>query len=207
MLIWAWCFLAAYALANTETYLLQIPKYFNTRLHELSPEPLLQLNSSHWLLSNHPIHNISTYTTQDAVVDLPYDFTAKLSQTLLVRLTNLGDTYQPEDLINVKLCWPATIPVGFSISHRFLAPSELNIGALPDPLAMDVFVVVDIVADFYAVREVELESVQFQLMLSKISSHIPIPIELYDFILYAVDLMILVAAFLPHILNGLKHML
>lgn len=167
----------------------------------------MQLNSSHWLLSNHPIHNITTYTTQDATVNLPYDFTAKSLQTLFVRLTNLGNTYQPEDLINVKLCWPATTPVSFSISHRFSAPSELVIEQLPDPLAMDVFVVIDIVADFYAVREVELDSVQFQLVISKLSSRIPIPIELYDFILYAVNLTILMVTLLPYILEGLKHML
>lgn len=197
-------------LANTETHLLEIPQYYDIPPH---PEPIhvidrLQrnwhrINSSLSVLLDYPIASISdellTSKTHSNVVTLPYDSIARPQRTILVRLNNYNDTLlQNKDLLNIKLCWPATLPFDFKLSHEYIKTKEI----IDDANALnknhfDLYLRIDY--QFFGVTYNEAkflrhnDEVKFQLFVSKLPfKMIPIPLELYDFVIYLVDLLILV---------------
>lgn len=191
--------------ANTETFLFQIPNYYDipSDTRELASPQIVAMNSSHNALIGHPIFDVHNYNILQSVVSLPYDFTRQERQTLLVKMTNFNNTtFDANDLINVKLCWPATTPVNFELYHLFLRAHDVGLAesGLPED-TLDIYIVVEYEADFYAVREVEFTNLDFQLVISKLPNRIPIPIELYDVILYVVDVCILLAGMYPYILS------
>lgn len=115
----------------------QNPQYYDIPSHS---EPIRQIdqiertwrhiNSSLSVLLDYPIVSINdelvSNLNQSNVVSLPYDSVVQLSKTILVRLNNYNDTsLNNEDLLNIKLCWPATLPFTFRISHEYIKTKEL----------------------------------------------------------------------------------
>lgn len=198
-LIWLLLAIVASAVANTETYLVRIPNYYDVPKHDQKylKNRLVQVNSTTFVLEEFPILDVHNYNLTNTLVELPYDYVTKPDQKLLVKLNNyLGLTFDSNDLINVKLCWPATYPFGFDLSHEFIKSSTL----LEDNAqSLDIYIVVDIKPDFYAVRPVEQQTVQFSLVISKLPNSVPIPIELYDYIIYVVDLCIVTWTLFPYL--------
>lgn len=197
-------FLAVAARANTETYLYKVPNYYNIP-HHLSASynaEVVQLNASTLLLRDHPILSAGNYTLERTTVTVPYDFASQPANTLFVKVNNyLDSTFGPNDVLNVKLCWPATTPVDFALSHRYVRSGEFG-DARND---LDVYIVVDYQANFYALQPVEKDSFEFQLVISKLPSAVPIPIELFDVIVYVADILIVTVPMLPHIIAFLTH--
>lgn len=197
-------------LANTETYLLKIPQYYDIPSHS---EPIRQIdqiertwrhiNSSLSVLLDYPIVSINdelvSNLNQSNVVSLPYDSVVQLSKTILVRLNNYNDTsLNNEDLLNIKLCWPTTLPFTFRISHEYIKTKELlSDEGLSNSNQLDLYLRIDY--QFFGVTyndEKFLKSqdeVKFQLFVNKLPFKlVPIPLELYSFVVYLVDLLILV---------------
>ncbi|KAG5421405.1 hypothetical protein I9W82_000495 [Candida metapsilosis] len=139
---------------------------------------------------------LNPYAAQSSnVIVLPYDSTTQPSKTILVRLNNYNNTlFDGGDLLNVKLCWPATLPFDFRISHEYIKTKELIEESL-DPAQLDLYLRIDY--QFFGVTYDEkfLKSqgeVKFQLFVNKLPFKlIPIPLELYDFVVYLADLLIL----------------
>lgn len=205
MNLW-WAALAAGVLANTETYLLQIPYYYEIPPHPAAWEHTqpVQLNDTVSVLDSHPIVSAADYTLDTLLVSIPFAFD-KEPKRLYVRLNNFGNAaLRPSDLVNVKLCWPATVPVNFALSHTYLKRSQLTKNPVSNDAFLHLYVVVDMQADFYAIRPIDEARLAFYLAVSTLPSRVPIPIELYDFILYAVDLLILAAAARPYVLGAFK---
>lgn len=196
--------LSAFVAANTETFIFPVPNYYNIPAHiePYTGHTLSAINSTTRVLTDFPILDVYNYNLLQTVVSLPYNFHEKPREQLLVKLNNYGDTtFDANDVINVKLCWPATIPVTFQLDHRFIRASDLGLAEQHLKLnTLDIYVVIDYEADFYAVREVHARTIDFNLVVSKLPNRIPIPIELYDFIVYVVDVCILLASVYPYIL-------
>lgn len=188
---------AATAWANTETYLYRVPNYYEVPPHVDNGHGLTRLNASALLITNHPVLTIDNYTLDGTAVTVPYDFAGKPSETLYVRLNNYGNaTFDSNDLISVKLCWPATTPLSFRLSHKYVRASEFGLAGRN---TLDAYVVVEYEADFYAVAPVADTSFDMHLVVSKLPNGVPIPIELYDVIVFLVDVVIVAVAVLPYI--------
>jgi len=194
--------------ANTETFLFLVPNYYDIPLH---PQPythqrLTTVNTSTLVMVDYPILDVYNYDLAKTSVSIPYQFTEKPQNQLLVKLNNYGDaTFDANDVINVKLCWPATIPVNFDLSHRFIRAHDL--GLAPERLGgdtLDIYVVLEYQADFYSVRDDLASSMEFNLVIAKLPNSLPVPIELYDFIVYLVDMCILFAAMYEYVMEGIK---
>lgn len=185
--------------ANTETCMFKIPYYYNIPVDtESQNRPgIAQLNESTYVIDSHPILDINNYQLSESSLKLPYDYSSKDRRRLLVKLNNYGnDTFDANDVINVKLCWPATSPFSFQLDHHFILTRELNPEAAINQ--MDIYVEVIYSADFYAVKPIEETTVPVILAISKLPNRfVPIPIELYDYILYAMDLLIFAVTLLP----------
>lgn len=203
--------LLSFVAANTETFVLLIPNYYDIPIDQRDhTDPhLAAINASTSVLTNHPILNANNYNVLETLVSLPYDYLRKPRQRLFVKLTNYNNnTFDANDLINVKLCWPATMPFNFDLNYRFVRAHEL--GAAEKSLTgdtLDIYIVVDYEADFYAVREVDSTMIDFNLVISKLPNRVPIPIELYDVIVYVVDVCIVLAGVFPYILGFLEKQL
>lgn len=196
---------ASQALANTETIVFKVPKFYEVPPCLLSflPALLREVNASTLLLTEYPIQNIRDYSLENTLISVPYDFVNKPQRTLFVKLNNYGDnTFDSNDLINVKVCWPATFPIDFSLDQVYIKASEFD---EVENDTFDIYIRIDLQGDFYAVKEVEEDAVNFNLVISKLPGPIPIPIELYEFIMYLVDLLILLAGAFPYLLMGLEH--
>ncbi|OBA21577.1 hypothetical protein METBIDRAFT_188240 [Metschnikowia bicuspidata var. bicuspidata NRRL YB-4993] len=190
--------------ANTEAYGFQIPNYYDVPGHAPggpASTAIVPLNHTARLLTDHPILSVSNYSTAELVLTVPYDFSGLPKQTLFVRLNNYHNcSFEPNDLIHVKLCWPATTPVNFNLSHRFIQEREFGAEASPRD-TLHIYLVIDYQADFYPVEPMHHTSFDMLLAVSKLPNTVPIPIELYGVIVYVVDLMILTATALPWILQ------
>ncbi|PSK38563.1 hypothetical protein C7M61_002496 [Candidozyma pseudohaemuli] len=193
------------AIANTETIVFTVPKFYEVPLclRSFLPTPLREVNASTLLLTEYPIQSIRDYSLKETLVSVPYDFVNKPQRTLFVKLNNYEDsTFDSNDLINVKVCWPATFPIDFSLDQVYIKASEFD---EVENDTFDIYIKIDLQGDFYAVKEVEEDAVDFHLVISKLPGPIPIPIELYEFIMYLVDLLILLAGTFPYLLMGLEH--
>lgn len=193
--------LANQVLANTETITFKVPNYYDIPfcLRSFHNLPVTRINSSTLLLTDIPIRCINNYTIDDSVISLPYDYIRKPKQTLLVKLNNYENAaFDSNDLINVKLCWPATYPINFNIDYKYVRASEFE-KSHNDTL--DIYVEVTFYGDFYSPGEVKEDKIQFQLIISRLPGVVPIPIELYDFIIYVVTLLFLLVPVYPYIVS------
>lgn len=201
-----WLFLLVSA--NTETFSFQVPNYYDIPPHHspYTSHKLLAINDSTLVMYEYPVLNVSHYDLQNTVVRLPYDFASKPRQQLLVKLNNYCNrTFDANDVINVKLCWPAILPVNFDLEHRFVRAHDVGLAAEGlENDTLDIYVVVDYQADFYAVREPLPSTIEFNLVISKLPNKLPIPIELYGFIVYLVDVCIVVVALHLYVMEGIK---
>ncbi|KAM9927780.1 hypothetical protein OXX59_002290 [Metschnikowia pulcherrima] len=194
--------LCALAWANTEAYGFQIPNYYDIPLHRSdssSSNEVKFLNETSLILTNHSILTLDSYSIENSVLTIPYDYLSKPKQRLYVRLNNYNNSmFDSNDLISVKLCWPATTPVNFNITHKYIQEHEF-VGLESNTDNLDVYIVIDYQADFYAPKPVTYSDFEIVLAVSRLPNRLPIPIELYGFIVYSVDLLILVATFWPWI--------
>ncbi|KAI5968612.1 hypothetical protein KGF57_000101, partial [Candida theae] len=189
-----------------------IPQHYDIPSHRKSIHQVEEIqrtwhhiNSSLDVLLDYPITTIndelkSKVIRRSNVVSLPYDSVAKSSKTILVRLNNYNDTlFDSGDLLNVKLCWPATHPYDFKLSHEYIKTKELTSdeALAVDPTQLDLYIRIDY--QFFGISYNDekflstQDEVKFQLYVNKLPVKlIPIPLELYDFVVYLVDLLILI---------------
>ena len=86
---------------------------------------LHRLNTTHTVLLDYPIGSIDDQDMSN-IITVTYDTVAQPRSTLLVRVNNYGDnTFTNGDMLNIKLCWPATMPYDFSIDHVYMHSNEL----------------------------------------------------------------------------------
>lgn len=189
--------------ANTETIVFQVPNYYDIPHHRAlyAGKSHLWLNSTTRVWTHYPILNAYNYNLLETIVDVPYDYNTQKEHQVLVKLNNYGDgTFTSNDMINVKVCWPATEPINFDLDHRYIQASDL--GLAPKGLqldTLDIYIVVKYQADFYAVNPVPNSHLEFYLVVSRLPSIIPIPVELYDVIIYVVDVSIVAAVLAPYV--------
>lgn len=185
--------LAACVWANTETYLIRVPNYYNIPIDDTvhNRQGIVQLNQTSYAVDSHPVLDISNYNVSGCGLELPYNYTQHELRRVFVKINNYNnETFDANDLISAKVCWPATSPFDFQIGHRFLQTREMN----PDSPVnqLNVYLEIQYGADFYSMSAVDKISVPIQLVISKLPNRwVPIPIELYDFIVYAMDLVLL----------------
>mmetsp|Transcript_9141 Transcript_9141/g.11419 ORF Transcript_9141/g.11419 Transcript_9141/m.11419 type:complete len:222 (-) Transcript_9141:912-1577(-) len=197
--------------ANTETYLLQVPRYFNIPSHPKGINPhylhhrsIHTLNKTHSVLLDFPIQNKPPPANVSNTVSLVYNPLLHATQTLLVRLNNYHDaTFKSDDLLYIKLCWPATTPVDFRFNHAFHKLSDLHLEHTQD--SFDIYLEVEISSDIHTYSTQyndSIKEIQFQLYITKMPCKlIPIPLELYVYIVYVVDLSILLVTIVPWLLG------
>lgn len=202
---WAAALLLSAVLANTETYLFKVPNYYDVpvKMPQYEQNRLQEINSTTWVMLDYPILNAQDYNLSNTIIKLPYDYGKKPLTHLWVKLNNYGNqTFESNDLINVKLCWPAIYPVNFRLDHRFIRASEFG-ETDAKKNTLDIYIDIHIQADFYSVVDELPTAVEMNLLVSKLPSVIPIPIELYEVIVYLVDICILLVALLPYIQEAL----
>lgn len=184
--------------ANTESMVLKIPQFFDVPPHPLvyAPTKPLALNSTHSYLLDFPIYDKYTYPYQLLLV--PAVNLDPNSRSLLVKLNNHENSaYSGGDLLYIKLCWPATTPYSFQLSHEFHTDDDLNPGSSKSAAPLSIYLRIDYQGDYYAIDPTPVP-VLAQLTVSKLA-WLPLPLELYDFIVYLVDISILLAATVPWI--------
>lgn len=192
--------------ANTETCLIRVPNYYTIPIDAaaFNRPGIVRLNQSTYVIETHPVLNIEDYNSRLCSLKLPYDFHNRETSRVFVKINNYNNnTFDANDLINVKLCWPASSPFDFRVDYRFIASKELY----PDsPMSqLDIYVEIEYKGDFYAVTLISDTTVPVVLVLSKLPNRwIPIPIELYDYIMYVLDLLILVWTGLPIVQQYLR---
>ena len=85
---------------------------------------LHRLNTTHTVLLDYPIGSIDDQDMSN-IITVTYDTVAQPRSTLLVRVNNYGDnTFTNGDMLNIKLCWPATMPYDLSIDHVYMHSNE-----------------------------------------------------------------------------------
>lgn len=169
---------------------------------------ITNINDSTTVIDNYPIIDKLSYLTDfndQNVVKLSYNTRTKPKQRIVVKLNNYNDTqFQSNDMIYVKLCWPAILPYDFRILHQFLKRSSLFPDIIDDSL--DIYVIIDYQANFVT-YDVEKftdvnDEVYFNLFVTKLPiSWLPIPLELYDYIVYLVDLLLVTVPLIPTVLR------
>jgi hypothetical protein len=167
-------------------YYYEIPPSFNNSI-DYNPR---RLNSTHSILNNYPLDSIEK-TYDSHVIDVVYNSIDKPTETLLVRINNYNNTsFAANDMVNIKVCWPATTPIGFDLTHLF--SSEFD----EDKAYLGLYVAITYKMDAasYDERNFSLkEHIKFQLYLTKLPNKwLPIPLELYDIITYLVDISIVI---------------
>ncbi|KAK6455204.1 uncharacterized protein RJT20DRAFT_55459 [Scheffersomyces xylosifermentans] len=195
-------------LCNTETYLLKIPYYFNINEH---PEPfseelavnrdIVRLNNTHSVLFDYPIETVDTrrngFKVSNKIFIKDYDSTTSPKKILLIKVNNYNDSvFQSSDMLNVKLCWPATYPYSFSLSHRFLKTRDLTGVDGSKITGLDLYFEITYEFNAYTNNPERFLSknaeVPFQLYITKLPlAWLPIPLELYGLVVYLVDITIL----------------
>lgn len=191
-------FIAAVA-ANTESVVLQVPYYFDIPLYsnEFISTELTPLNNTHGYFNDFPIYNKLTYPS-----DPPAQVLDPKLQTVLVPLNNhQNSAFSGGDILYVKLCWPATTPYSFQLSHEFLPSSEISTLKSAELSLLNLFLRIDYFSDFYALTPQPIEP-KIQLTVSKLTWTF-IPLELHDFIAFLVSLVILLLTLVPHLTEWL----
>lgn len=199
------CWLAVLAACNTEAFTFKIPNYYNIPACKTHYENarLEQINDTVSKIDDYPIQTVRDYDFKNLIIKIPYNYSTRPSGSLFVKVNNYnGTTYDSNDLINVKLCWPAVTPLSFSLSHRYLRPKDFGIEPSPEDDFLDIYIEVQYEGDFYAVKEIKETSAQFFLIISKLPNRLPIPIELYGFILVSCDVLIILWWMYPYVIAG-----
>lgn len=197
-----WLALACLCYANTETHLIKVPHYFNipnTPTEYRSRDPY-QVNSTHIVLEDYPIQSIQNLQLNNTVV-VSYNSLLLTRNTLLVRVNDYnGTTYTSDDMLSVKLCWPATEPYTFDLSHRFVKTADI-IPHGDNQLALYVQVDYEFEGKTYNLSLLsENEDLIFHLHITKLPlKWLPIPAELYEFIVIFVDLLIISVVTTPYL--------
>lgn len=182
----AWLSLAA---ANTEFLLFTVPwDYDVPAVSYAFPGVEMRKEADFLLVSEFPIVDASTYAKSTLAVPNG-DFYVKLNDYK-------GSTYQPGDFLGVKLCWPATVPFGFSLEMQYINSSHFG-----GTSAMDLYLFVHLKPDFYAVKPVNLSVVEVDLVVANLGK-LPVPIELYGFISYAAGIVAVCWALWPLVWGG-----
>lgn len=206
--------LVALATANTETYLLRIPYHFDIPAFPSPPyfferpHVASHFNESLAVILDFPILTKDNFwrAVVDKTVVLPYNTAQPRQNRLLVKLNNYyNTTLQSNDLVSIKVCWPATLPYNFRLSHAYHRLLEVQ-KSVDGPDSFDIYVVVDYEADFATFDASKYTStddtVSFDLNINKLPlSCLPIPLELYDYILYAVGLVIVMVPLVPRLID------
>ncbi|CAK9437939.1 uncharacterized protein LODBEIA_P23170 [Lodderomyces beijingensis] len=199
------CYVFTTCLANTETHLVKIPQFYNipTSHRQLQThEQIINLNLTHSVVLNHPIETIEDQLSprnEQAlvwnIVCVPYDTIAQPRKTLLF---HLGDpNMQNGDLYFIKLCWPATSPYEFRISHEYIKTHELLGPEEGRSAELDLYLRVDyrffgVALDPQRVLKRD-DSLEFLFYIEKMPVNwLPIPLEMYDLIVYLADIAILI---------------
>lgn len=189
-------------LANTETHLIKVPYHYEIppsydQINSLKPQ---KLNDSVSIIDNYPIDHLGNIH-QDHVINIDYNSIEKSSQKLMVKINNFkNETFKSNDLISIKVCWPCLNAFDIDLSHAFT--NELN----PDSSYLDIYLIIEyqMYGIPYDVNVLsEHEEFQLQLFITKLPNRIPIPLELYDIIMYLVDLIILLVTLLPYLYSWL----
>lgn len=186
--------------ANTETHLIKIPYYyeippcFDNRISSLPS----RLNDTVSIIDNYPIDSID-YEHQNHEIEVDYDANEKPLNTVLVKVNNYNNrTFDANELIFIKVCWPALSPYDVDISHIFT--NDLN----NSTTYLDLYLIIQY--QMYA-KSFNQEffnpndHFKFQLYMTKLPNKLPIPLELYGIIMYLVDLSILVVTLVPYLWN------
>lgn len=204
------CFLAR-ALGNTETYLLRVPKYFSINPHSAHLQEdsidIINVNSTHQLLLDYPIDTPQKQHHGKHQLTLYQDDGPVAEKMLYVKVNNYGDeVFQAKDFLYVKLCWPATSPYEFKISHEFQKLSEIHKQQKQD--SFDLYFVISYKPNFVTYDDKfrsDVKDLTFHLYISKLpSSWLPIPLELYDYATYLAALLtISYKHILPYIYEAL----
>lgn len=188
-------------LANTETHLIKVPHYFDIPMHSESytNRVLQHLNSTHSVFYDYPIQSIDQLKLDNQIV-LQDNTRVSTIKTLLVRINNYADSfYESDDLLSIKLCWPATEAYDFTLSHGFLNDDDLNTN-------LNIYLRIDyqFTGKPYDISLLGPEYLTFQLYITKLPvSWLPIPAELYQFIIYFVDLTVIVVMIVPYLIGYL----
>ena len=186
--------------ANTETYLLSIPYYYNIVPHaepyidQQSHIPI-RINDTHRYLEDFPIYNVLTYGKYSNVVHINQSHVpTNALNVLYVKVNNYeNNAFSSRNVIYWKLCWPSSSPYWFRISHEFM----------DDDLSLYLVVEYQFEGIPNKRRSLDLTSdVEFLLYGSSLSNWLPLPIELIPIIAYLVDVGILLYRIIPWIIEG-----
>lgn len=185
--------------ANTETHIVRVPNYFNIPNH---PELVKNvgptaLNETHSIIYDYPITTKFNYDNLPDTINLDPLNDQEL-RSILVRLNNHGNaTYNSNDLLFIKCCWPATYPMDIHLDHTFIHSNKLN----PQLDTFDMYLVVTYTGNFktFGVNE-PITNAAFKLVVEKLPNKwLPIPLEVYDIIMYLVDILLLLVHVIPFI--------
>lgn len=186
--------------ANTETHLISIPKYYNIPDYQPPNVELAGINvvnDSHYIVYDYPIQDKNTFTnSEDTIIMDPIKDGD--SKNLLVKINNYNQSLSPQDLLFIKLCWPAMYPVDFDLSHDFYHSNSFN----KDLNSFDIYLQIKVTGNFKSLNVNETQ-VKFKLVIERLPNWLPIPLEVYDTIVYLVDIAIIMYQFLPCIYNKL----
>ncbi|KAK6867835.1 hypothetical protein K6H11_004748 [Candida tropicalis] len=179
---------------NISNWFSKLPENNVLQILELKPDSELDDKEKAYkeLILDYPIQTIDNIDISN-IVKLNYDTVSQLPSTLLVRINNYGNALiSNEDLLNIKLCWPATTPYDFQISHGYFHSNEIS-EELEDNL--ELYLIINYQFHAYTYDETKYlnsnDELEFQLYINKLpNKYLPIPLELYDFIVYLVDITI-----------------
>ncbi|KAK6200414.1 uncharacterized protein RJT21DRAFT_121316 [Scheffersomyces amazonensis] len=207
-------------LANTETIVFKVPYYYNIKPHAsyydetIRNNDIIHLNETHSLIKDYPIQTIKTLDkdklTKYVIQVDDYSSIERPEKTLLVKINNYGDeTFESNDFINVKLCWPTIYPFDFKLDYLFIKPTDLQTHKSEEQnneldKELDIYIAISykFFAHSYNPEKYysDHEPLEFHLFINKLANKwIPIPNELYQFLMYFVDLLILGYNLIPYL--------
>lgn len=191
-MIWWW--LLAVVLANTEVYLMSIPRYYDipNRLDSGDVDIKSKDNAS-FLINNYPLTTITN--TPNNTVTIPGPFNDGDEGTFLIRLNPM---FKSNDIIFTKVSWPATLPVDFSITHDFIQSGTLDNGE-----DFDIYIKIAYHYNYKSYQAITIEEMKFNLVIELLPNKLPIPIEVYDIIRYQVSILLIIVPLLPDLLKFL----
>ncbi|KAI5953266.1 hypothetical protein KGF54_002637 [Candida jiufengensis] len=190
--------LKGYEAINWSSYL-RIPNYYNIPTSKLVQRnqqyKLQEYNSTLSFILNYPITTIDNELSNDvSIISLNYNTKKPIKKSLLIKLNNYNNSiFTNNDLLNIKLCWPATFPYDFTLNEEYIKTTDYLQDEEPE---LDLYLRIDY--EFFGKTYDEKylsdnDSLQFQLFISKLPNrYLPIPLELYDFLIFFVDLLILI---------------